>query len=107
VLGQDGGEFMTTPLRRVGAGLEGIVVDETLEVVFQGSGDFARATRARAIPQTQGTVLRKALHPSAQGGIGKTEGGRDGVDMMPSDDLTHGLRATKDAGLFRLWENCL
>jgi hypothetical protein len=56
VLGQDGGEFMTTPLRRVGAGLEGIVVDETLEVVFQGSGDFARATRARAIPQTQGTV---------------------------------------------------
>ncbi len=36
--GKDGGEFLTTPLRMAGAVLEGVLVDEPIEVVRQCAG---------------------------------------------------------------------
>ena len=106
-LSEDSGECATTPWRSAGAVLEGIVVDEALAVLFPCARHGARATGPGAIPQALGTVLRKALHPLAQCGMGPTDGGRDSVDMATSDDLTDGLRATQDAGLLRLLEHGL
>jgi hypothetical protein len=54
--------------------LEGVLINEVVEVLFECAGDFARATGARAIPQTLGSLIGKALHPFAQGRIRHMEG---------------------------------
>ena len=40
--------------------LQGVLLDETLEVLFQLAGDFGGAPRARTIHQALGTMLGKA-----------------------------------------------
>jgi hypothetical protein len=49
--------------------LQGVLIDQTIEGLFQLAGDFGGATGARAIAQALGPLLRKALHPLAEGGI--------------------------------------
>jgi hypothetical protein len=85
-----------------GAILQGGLIDEAIEVLFQFAGDFGRSTGARAIQQALGPLLRKALHPFSEGGIGQVEGRGDGVDMGACHDLTDGLRAAKDPRLLGL-----
>jgi hypothetical protein len=82
--------------------LEGVLIDQAIEVLFQRARDFGWATGARAIQQALGPLLRKALHPFSAGGIGHVEGRGDGVDMVACHDLTDGLRPTKDASLLGL-----
>jgi hypothetical protein len=50
--------------------LEGVLLDEALEVLLQLACDFGRPPGARAISQALGPLLRKALHPFSEGGIG-------------------------------------
>ena len=69
--GEDGRQLATTPLRMDRAVLQGVLLHEALEVLFQLTGEFGRSTRARAIPQALRPLLRKALHPLAEGGIGQ------------------------------------
>jgi hypothetical protein len=73
----------------------------------QGPGHLRGTTGARAIHPTLGALLGKALPPLAQGGIGQGQGRGDAVDVLASNDLTHGWRATKDAGLLGLLEHGL
>ena len=54
-----------------GAVLQGVLIDEAIEVLFQLAGDFRRATRARAIDETRRALTGKAIDPLAEGGIGK------------------------------------
>ena len=49
--------------------LEGVLVNEAIEVLFQLARDFGWATGAYSIPQALGPLLRKALHPFPQGRI--------------------------------------
>jgi hypothetical protein len=49
-MGEDGGEFTTTPLGRAGALLEGVLLNEALEVLFQRTRDGARSPGTRTIP---------------------------------------------------------
>ena len=84
--------------------LEGVLVNETIEVLFQCTGDGARAARARTITQARGPLLRKALHPFAEGRIRQVEGRRDRVDMVASHDLPDRLRPAKDARFLGLLE---
>ena len=49
LLGEHSGEFATTPLGMEGAVLQGILIDEAIEVLFQLARDFGRAPGARAI----------------------------------------------------------
>src|SRR4029434_11281606 len=69
--GKDGGECLTTPLGMAGAVLERVLVDETIEVVCQGTRDFWRATGARALPQPLGALVGKTIDPLPHGGVRK------------------------------------
>ena len=81
---------------------QGILLDEAIEVPFQGTGDFGRSTGARAVEETRGSFMGKAMDPFAEGGIGKREGVGDRLQVSPFDDFTDRLGAAEDAGLFRL-----
>ena len=84
--------------------LQGVLLDETLEVLFEFAGDLARATRARALQQPLGPSLGKALHPFAQGRIRHVEGGGDGGDVLPCDHRMDSLGPAKDPRLLGLLE---
>jgi hypothetical protein len=87
--------------------LEGVLIDQAIEVLFQLARDFGRSTGARSIQQALGPLLRKALHPFSECGIGQVEGRGDGVDMVACHDLTDGLRPAKDASLLGLLQDGL
>ena len=83
--------------------LEGVLIDEAIEVLFQLTGDFGRSTGARAIHQTLNALVGKAIDPFAQGRIGKVERVGDGLEALPFDDLAHGLGTAEDARFFGLF----
>ena len=85
--------------------LQGVLIDEAIEVLFQLAGDFRRATRARAIDETRRALTGKAIDPLAEGGIGQRERIGDGVQAGPFDDFTDRLSATEDPRLFRLFQH--
>jgi hypothetical protein len=87
--------------------LEGVVIDQAIEVLFQRARDCGRSTGARSIQQALGPLLRKALHPFSACGMGHVEGRGDGVDMVACHDLTDGLRPAKDASLLGLLQYSL
>jgi hypothetical protein len=87
--------------------LQGVLIDEAIEVLFQRARDFGRSPGARAIQQALGPLLRKALHPFSEGGISQVEGGGDGVDMLACHDFTDGLRPAKDPSLLGLLQDGL
>jgi hypothetical protein len=85
--------------------LEGVLINEVVEVLFECAGDFAWATGARAISQTLGSLIGKALHPFAQGRIRHMEGGGDGGDVVTRDHRMDGLGTAKDTRLLGLLEH--
>ena len=82
--------------------LQGVLIDQAIEVLFQLAGDFGRSTGARAVDQTLRALAGKAMDPLAQGGIGKGERVGDGLKTLPFDDVAHGLGTAEDAGFFGL-----
>jgi hypothetical protein len=56
-----------------GTVLQGVLIDEAIEVLFEFTGHFRRSTRPRAIHQALDTLMGKAMHPFAQGRIRKLE----------------------------------
>jgi hypothetical protein len=84
-----------------GAVLQGGLVDEAIEVLFQLARDLRWAPGARSIQQALGPLLRQALHPFTQGRIRQVEGGRDGGDMVILDHGMDGLGTAKDTRLLR------
>ena len=82
--------------------LQGVLIDEAIEMVFQCAGDFGRSTGARAIHQPLRALVGKAMDPLAQGGIGQRERIGDGLQAGAFDDFTDRLRATEDPGFFGL-----
>jgi len=105
LLGQHRGQFAATPLGRTGTVLEGVLIDQAIEVLFECTRHFGWAARARAIHQALRSLLGKALHPCAEGSIRKVQGRGDGADVVACNDLPDGLRAAKDAGLLGLFEH--
>ena len=84
--------------------LEGVLVNETVEMLFQLARDLTRSPGARAISEPLRAVADKAMDPLAQGGIGKLERVGDGLQALPFDDLAHGLGTAEDACLFGLFQ---
>jgi hypothetical protein len=84
--------------------LEGVLVNEVIEVLFQLARDCGGATGACAIQQALWPLLRKALHPLTQGRIRQVEGRGDGRDMVPRDHRTDSLGTAKDPRLLGLLE---
>ena len=78
--------------------LEGVLIDEAIEVLFQLACHFRRSSRARAIDQALDSLAGKTMDPLAESAIGKGEGVRDGVQTLPFHDVAHGLGTAEDAG---------
>ena len=84
--------------------LQGVLIDEALEVLFQLAGDFGWSTRAGAIDEALGTLVGKTVDPLSQSGIGKRERVGDGLQAVPFDHFTDGLGPAKDPRRFRLFQ---
>jgi hypothetical protein len=82
--------------------LEGVLIDEAIEVLFQLACHFRRSSRAWAIDQALDSLAGKTMDPRAERGIGKEEGVRDGLQTLPFHDVAHGLGTAEDAGFFGL-----
>ena len=104
-MGQNGRKFATIPLGMDGAILQGVLINETIEVSFQFTGHFGRSPGAGTIAQALGALVGKAIDPLAEGGIGQRERIGDGVQAGPFDDFTDRLSATEDPRLFRLFQH--
>jgi hypothetical protein len=85
--------------------LEGVFVNEAIEVLFELARDLGWSTGARSIQQALGPLLRKALHPFTQGRIRQVEGRGDGRDMVTRDHRTDSLGTAKDTRLLGLLEH--
>ena len=85
--------------------LEGVLVHEAIEVLFQLARDFRWATGACSIQQALGPLLRQALHPFPQGSIRQVEGRGNGRDMVTRDHRTDSLGTAKDTRLLGLLEH--
>ena len=82
--------------------LEGVLIDQAIEVLFQRARDFGRSTGARAIQQPLEPLLGKTLYPFAQGRIRQMEGGGDGGDVLTCDHRMDSLCTAKDTRLLGL-----
>jgi hypothetical protein len=105
--GEHGGEFLTTPLRMAGAVLQGVLVDQVIEVAREGTGHFGGASGARAIDEALHPLVGKAMDPFPKGSIRKVERVRDRLQALAFDDLAHGLCPTEDAGFLGLFKKGL
>jgi hypothetical protein len=106
-VGEDGGEFLTTPLGMPCAMLERVLVDQVIEVAREFAGHFGWASRAGAIGEALYPLMGKAMDPFPQGRIGKVERVRDRVQALAFDDLAYGLRPTEDPRFLGLFEEGL
>lgn len=84
--------------------LQGVLIDQTIEVLFQLARDFGRATGARAIHETLRALVGKAVDPLAQGRIGKVQRVGDRLEALAFDDVAHRLGTAEDARLFGLFQ---
>jgi len=82
--------------------LEGVLVDETIEVLLQLASDFGGSAGARAVHQPRRALVGKAMDPLAQGGIRKLERVGDGLQALAFDDGAYGLSTAEEACLFGL-----
>ena len=83
--------------------LQGVLIDEAIEVLFQLARDFGRSTGAWAVNETWRALVGKAMDPLAQRGIGKVQRVRDCLKALAFDDFAHCLSTAEDASRFRLF----
>jgi hypothetical protein len=102
--GEDGRKLATIPVGMEGAVLQGVLINQAIEVLFQRARDFGRSPGARAVHQAWHPLIGKAVDPFAEGRIGKLERVGDGLEPLAFDDLAHGLGTAKDTSLFRLFQ---
>ena len=86
---------------------QGVLVDETIEVLFQRTGDFRWSPGAGAIHQPLRALGGKAIDPFTQRRIGKVQRIGDGLEAVPCHDGAHRLGATEDPGFLSLLKICL
>jgi hypothetical protein len=88
-----------------GAMVQGVLIDEAIEMLFQCTRHCGRSTGTGTIAQALGALLGKAMDPRAEGGRGQRERLGDGWQAGAFDDFTNRLSATEDPGLFRLFQH--
>jgi len=85
--------------------LQGVLINETIEVSFQFTGHFGRSPGAGSIAQPLGALVGKTIDPFAEGGIGERKRVRDGLQALAFDDFTDRLGTPEDPSLFRLFQH--
>ena len=53
--------------------LQGVLIDEAIEMLFQCTRHFGWSTGTGTIAQALGALIGKAMDPLAEGGIGQRE----------------------------------
>jgi hypothetical protein len=81
--------------------VQGVLIDETVQVLFQCTGHFGGATGAKAIGEALDPLVGEAMHPFAQRRIGKMERVGDRLEALPCHDLTDRLGTTEDPDILR------
>ena len=71
--------------------VQGVLIDEAIEMLFQCTSHFGRSTGTGTIAQALGALIGKAMDPLAEGGIGQRERIGDGVQAGAFDDFTNRL----------------
>jgi hypothetical protein len=84
--------------------LQGGLIDQAIAGLFQLAGDFGRSTRARAVHQTLGALVGKALHPFPQGSIGTLARVGDVWEALSLHNITSRLSTVEDARFFGLFQ---
>jgi len=79
--------------------LQGVLVDEAIEVLFQCAGDFGGTPGAWTIHESLRALGGKTMDPFSQSGIGKVQRIGDGLEALPGHDGADRLGATEDTGL--------
>jgi hypothetical protein len=87
--------------------LEGVLVDELIEVVCQLAGHFGWATGAGTVHQALDPLVGEAMDPLAQRAIGKVQRVGHGLEAVSLDDFAHRLGTAEDTGLLRLLQEAL
>ena len=87
--------------------VQGVLIDQAIEMLFQLAGHFGRSTRARAIHEALRTLIRKAMDPCAPGRIRQLERVRDVLHALAFDDIAYSLGTAEDACLFGLFQERL
>jgi hypothetical protein len=87
--------------------LEGVLVDEPIEVVCHLAGHFGWATGAGTVPQALAPLVGEAMDPLAQRGIGKVQRVGHCLEAVSLDDFTHSLGPAEETGLLRLLQEVL
>src|SRR5262245_43715675 len=82
--------------------LEGVLIDESVELGFDRAGHFGWSAATGAVQEAAGAFASKALDPFSQGGVGEVDGVRDGFDGLSGDHFADGLSPAKDAGFLRM-----
>ena len=85
--------------------LQGVLIDEAIEMLFQFTRHFGRSTGTGTIEQASGALIGKAIDPLAEGGIGELKRVRDGLQALAFDDFPDCLGTPEDPGLFRLFQH--
>jgi hypothetical protein len=84
--------------------LQGVLIDEAVEMRFQSPGHFGRSTGARALSEALHALVGKAVDPLAEGGIGHVKRLGDRLEAPSLDDVAHGLGPAEAPGLFGLFD---
>jgi hypothetical protein len=100
--GYNGREFATTPLGMDGTVLQGVLINEAIEVLCQLARDFGRSPGAWAVNEALCALVGKAMDPLAQGGIGEGQRLRDRLEALAFDDVAYRLGTAEDARFLRL-----
>ena len=87
--------------------LQGILVDEAIEVLFQGAGDFGGTPGAWAIHESLRALGGKTMDPSSQRGIGKVQCIRDRLEALSCYDVADRLSTPEHTGLLGLLQEGL
>jgi hypothetical protein len=82
--------------------LQGVLVDEAIEVLFQRAGDFGRSPGARAIHQPTRALGGKAIDPFAQRRIGKVQRIGDCLEALSCHNVADRLGTPEHTGLLGL-----
>jgi hypothetical protein len=90
-----------------GAMVQGILLDEAIEVLFKFTGHFAWSTGARAIHEPRRALVGKAVDPFTQGRIGKVQRVGDRLEALSLDDVAHSLGTAEETGFFRLFQESI
>jgi hypothetical protein len=82
--------------------LQRVLINEAIEVLFEGTGHFRGAPGARSIHEPLHPLVGKTIDPLAESRIRQGACVRDGLETLPFHNVAHGLGTAEDAGFFGL-----